>query len=227
MPTTSSGDVVYASLDELKVYIQTQPGAVGLSGTKDEDADGLSEWEEQLEILQSKAKGRIDRFCRRDFELHEGETVTLDGKGGTSVLDLPYHVREVHEVRVDGDVIESDRWHAKDSGALVYTADAPESGRYGNPGGPPVRTRERGQWPAGYGNIEVDLDYGYPDGEAPVDVQEAEMKLVDHTIVGMAQKREGMVVQADSFEVEVNIPVAWNSEIRGMLTPHRKVGVGN
>ena len=73
--------------------------------------------------------------------------------------------------------------------------------------------------------VSVDFSHGFE--RPPGAVSEAEMKIVDHTIVGMSQKREGMVVQADSFEMAVNIPVAWNSEIRGMLTPHRSVEVGN
>jgi hypothetical protein len=226
VPTTSSGETVYADPGELTSYVQTDPESLGLSTTADEDGDGTTDWQDFLETLQAKAKGRIDDFCRRDFEDHPNATVALNGGSGTSVLSLPSPVREVREVRADGSPVDDDTYHVeKTSGSLVYTGGASDRGRYGNPTGPPVRTRERGEWPSGYGNVEVDLDHGFE--TPPPAVQEAELKLVDHTVVGMAQKREGMVVQADSFEMAVNIPVAWNNEIRGMLKPHREVGVAN
>lgn len=230
MPTTSSGEAVYAGPDELLAYVQTDPESIGLSTTADADSDGVSDWQDFLETLQTKAKGRIDDYCRRDFEDHPGDTVLRDG--GTGVIYLPDPVREVSEVRIDGDVEDRDHWHAKHSGALIYTAGAASPSRrggqwYGNEDGPYTRSRTRqdGRWPDGYGNVEVALDWGYE--TPPAAVREAEMKLVDHTLVGMSQKREGMVVQADSFEMAVNIPVAWNSEIAGMLKPHRSVEVGN
>lgn len=228
MPQTSSGETVYASPDECAGYIQTNPNSLGLSDTQDDDTDGVSDWREFFERLQPAAKGRIDRYCRRDFEDHPDATVTLDGGDGTKVLYLPDPVHTVYEVRVDGDVIPSDNYHAKHSGALVYTGDSPGKGAYGNEDGPHTHARtggSSGHWPAGYGNVTLHLDYGYQ--TPPADVAEAEMKIVDHTIVGMAQKREGMVVQADSFEVEVNIPVAWNREIAGMLKPHRRTEAFN
>ncbi|EMA42661.1 hypothetical protein [Halococcus saccharolyticus] len=238
MPTTSSGETVYANPDELTSYIQTDPQSLGLSTTADEDGDGTTDWQDFLEKLQSKAKGRIDDYCRRDFELHEGETVTLDGERGTSVLSLPSPVRDVQEVRIDGSSIDTDSWHVKPaSGSLVRTggraspvragpSDYPAtSGAVGRHSAAARNHVAEAEWPPGYGNIEVDLDHGYQ--TPPPAVREAEMKLVDHTVVGMAQKREGMVVQADSFEMAVNIPVAWNAEIRGMLKSHREVGVGN
>jgi hypothetical protein len=229
VPTTSSGETVYASPGELVAYIQTDPASLGLSDAQDPDGDGVSEWREFFQRIQTKAKGRIDDYCRRDFEDHSDDTVTLDGGSGSKVLTLPSPVREVQAVRVEGDVEDTDNYHAKESGPLVYTADAPQRGVYGNPGGAVTARQYRGgasgHWPAGYGNIEVDLAHGYQ--TPPRAIQEAEMKLVDHTVVGMAQKREGMVVQADSFEMQVNIPVAMNSEIRSMLKPHREVGVGN
>ncbi|WP_435075960.1 hypothetical protein [Halococcus sp. AFM35] len=228
MPTTSSGETVYADPDELQQYVQTSPESLGLSTTADVNSDGVSDWQNFLESLQTKAKGRIDDYCRRDFEDHPNDTVVLDG-GGKGVLYLPDPIRDVSEVRIDGDHVDADDYHAKLSGALIYTAGAssPSRGHYGNEDGPYTRSRTRrdGRWPDGYGNVAVDLTHGYE--RPPEAVREAEMKLVDHTLVGMSQKREGMVVQADSYEMAVNIPVAWNSEVAGMLKPHRSVEVGN
>ena len=199
MPTTSSGETVYADPDELEVYVQTSPESLGVS-TNDTDNSGTGDWREYLEALQPKAKSRIDSYCERDFEDHPNATVALDG--GDQVIFAPSPVRTVYAVRIDGETLPADGYHAKEGGSLIRTG----------------RT-----WPEGYGNVEVDLDYGWR--TPPDDVAEAEMKVVDHTVVGQAQKREGMVTQSDDFSLEVNIPVAWNREIRGMLEPHRKMGV--
>lgn len=191
---TSSGESVYANPDELESYIQSNPESFHLS-TEPTEGDGPSEWREYLENLQVKARGRIDDHCNRDFEYHENDTLQVDG--GSSVVFLPSPVHEIHEIRTGGSPVSEDKYEFKRSGALV--ADR--------------------SWPEGINALEVDLDHGYE--SPPPAIQEAEMKLVDHTVIGQIQKREGMTVQADSFEVKVNIPIAMNSEIREMLEPHQ------
>ena len=201
MPQTSSGETVYADPDERERYVQVEAGDLGLS-TQDPDGDGSSEWSQLLDSLQTKAKARIDRFCQRDFEDHPNDTVTLDGGTGTSVLRLPSPVRSVDAVRDGGETVASEEYQWTEYGSLV---------------------RQHGQWRSGYGTIEVDLDHGYR--SPPADVAEAELKLVDHTLAGMSQKREGTVVQSDDFSLEVNLPLAMNAEIKGMLRPHTRTEV--
>lgn len=220
-----------STVSELKDYIQVQPKDLGLSDTADGDGDGTSDWEEFLAQLQDKAKSRIDSYCQRDFEHHQDEKVTLSGKRGHSkVLRLPHPVLSVSSITIEGNTVDSDSYEWQQGGSLIKTGPDPELGRthiksgYGNL--PSVgTTRGKHTWPSGYNNIEVTLDYGYQ--SPPEDVVEAEMKLVDHTLVGMAQKREAPIVQTDDFSVTANIPVAMNKEIKEMLRPYRSSGVGN
>ena len=201
MPQTSSGETVYADPAERERYVQVTAGDLGLS-TQDPDDDGSTEWSELLDSLQVKAKARIDRFCRRDFENHPDDTLRLDGGTGTSVVRLPSPVHDVTAVRDGGETIDSEDYQWTEYGSLVRT---------------------HGEWRPGYATIEVDLDHGYR--SPPEDVAEAELKLVDHTLAGMSQKREGTVVQSDDFSLEINLPIALNSEIKGILRPHRRAEV--
>jgi len=204
VPQTAAGEQVYADPVERERYVQVEAGDLGLS-TQDPDGNSETEWSQLLDSLQTKAKARIDRFCQRDFADHPNDTVTLDGGTGTSVLRLPSPVRDVTAVREAGE-----------------TLDAPPDGEYQwSKVGSLIR--QYGEWRPGYRNIEVDLDYGYR--SPPEDVAEAELKLVDHTLAGMSQKREGTVVQSDDFSLEVNLPLAMNAEIKGMLRPHTRTEV--
>ena len=201
MPQTSSGETVYADPAERERYVQVAAGDLGLS-TQDPDGDGETEWSKLLDSLQTKAKTRIDRFCQRDFADHPNDTVTLDGGTGTSVVRLPSPVRSVDAVRDGGETVPAKDYQWAEHGSLI---------------------RQKGQWRPGYATIEVDLDHGYR--TPPEDVAEAELKLVDHTLAGMSQKREGTVVQSDDFSLEVNLPLAMNAEIKGMLRPHKRTEV--
>ena len=223
MPTTSAGDTVYAPPDVMEEYVQTDANQFSLSTTA--APEGVSQWREFLEKIQARMKTRIDEYCGRDFEDHAGDTVTLSGgANGKRILDLVgpagEPVRSVTEVRVDGEVIPADKYHVED-GQLIRTeqpsqdavdllaqdSDAPDS---------------RPEWDTGYGNIEVDLDWGHQ--TPPEDIVEAELKLVAHTVAGLAQMREGMIVQQDDIDVAINLPEAMTPEIKELLGHHRERG---
>lgn len=208
MPTTADGETVYADPDVLVDYVQTDPKQFSLSTTNDADSDGTNDWQEFLETIQARMKARIDEYCGRDFEDHAGDTRTFSGgPSGLRHLPLPEPVRSVTEVRIDGDVVSSDTYVL--DGTQLIRVDADDSAL-------------DAEWPAGYGNIAVDLDWGYQ--SPPADVVEAELKLVSHTMVGLAQKREGMIVQADDNELAVQLPEAMTREIKQMLRQHRDDG---
>lgn len=212
MPTTASGETVYADPDDVLRYVQTEPNNLGQSET---DLVAF------VQDLQVKAKARIDEYVDRpDFEDHAGDTVTLNvGPDGRRILELPSPVRSVTEVRVDGDVVPSDEY-VVDGHQLIRTepptADAVD-----------VLARDetsppRPQWEAGYQNIDVDLDWGYQ--SPPADVAEAEMKLVNNTLQGLGQMREGLVIQQDDVDVSISLPEAMTPEIKSMLRAHREGG---
>jgi len=215
MAETSAGETVYAPGDELEKYVQSSAESLGFSETQTVDGTETTEWRRFLEKTQVKSKARIDEYCRRDFEDHPDDTLTESGEDGTSVIRLTGPVRQVHAVRVGGTAIDADTYHCEGAGSLVRTAGSPRN-RYGH---------HDPQWPAGYGNIEIDLDWGYV--APPADIVQAEMELVDNVVASLVVKREGTVVQADNFEVEVSIPNAMTAEIRELLNEHREMRVFN
>lgn len=218
MPTTSSGETVYADPDEVEAYVQTDPAQFSLS-----TQGSPSEWREFLEARQVEAKARIDEYCGRDFQDHAGDTVALNGGAtGQRILSLPTPLRAVSEVRVDGDVVDADDYVVDLDQAQLIRTEPPSSDavdRLAQRGTDPTG---RPEWQTGYSNIAVDCDWGYT--SPPSDVAEAEQKLVAHTVVGLTQMREGMVVQQDDVDVQVQLPSAMTAEVRGMLKAHRETG---
>lgn len=216
MPTTSSGDTVYAKPADMEEYVQTDANQFSLS-----TSGSPSDWRTFLEKIQVRMKERIDEYTGRDFEDHPNDTVTLNG-GATSkrILELPEPTRSVSEVRVDGDVVASDEY-VVDENQLIRvdpsTADVvSELAQRGSV------NEGRPEWDTGYGNIAVDLDWGFT--APPSDIVEAELKLVAHTVAGLAQLREGMVVQQDDIDVAVQLPEAMTPEIKELLSHHREQG---
>lgn len=206
MPTTSSGDTVYADPDVMEEYVQSGANQFSHSTT----GEAPTEWRQFLEKIQVRMKARIDEYVdREDFEDHTGDTVVLDGGASASrFLDLPEPVQTVDEIRVDGEALDANQYQWKESGQLIRV-DADDSSA-------PAK------WPTGYGNVEVDLDWGY--STPPEDVVEAELKLVAHSVTGLAQLREGMVVQQDDIDLQIALPSAMTTEVKNILRHHRTSG---
>lgn len=218
MPTTSSGDTVYADPAAVEQYVQTAADQFGLSTTGSQ-----SEWRQFLEDRQVEAKARIDEYTGRDFEDHPGDTVVRDGGAEpTRFLDLPAPVRSITEVRVDGEALATDEYLLRDGGQLIRVDPDAASGSSWLEEVLSGASAPDEHWPAGYGNVEIDLDWGYQ--TPPADVAEAEKKLVGHTISGLIQMREGMIVQQDDVDVTVRLPSAMTAEVRAMLATHRDHG---
>lgn len=223
MPTTSTGDTVYAEPADVEQYIQTQPENFGLDATGSQP----TEWREFLESVQVLAKQRIDSYCERDFEEHTDATITRSSGDGTDkLIPIPAPVITLSEVRLDGTPLDANSYTlqsgylARSRGPLrTVTGGINDQYEYGYDharfDGFDV---DRGAWPVGDDNVEIDLDYGY--AQPPTDIPEAEIKLVDHTLVGMSQKREGMVVQAGDVSAQINLPITMTTEIRRMLDRH-------
>lgn len=220
----------YSTLEDLKRFTQVEPNDLSISDSDDPQGTGDSSWDLLLEDLQTQAKDRIDSYCfgqapiQGDFLLHESETIHLDGEG-QPVLNLPSPVRSVSTVKVDDETLtEGEDYEFKQFGSLIRTGQSSVRPDYYGGGGPPGLESDRQRvWPTGFNNVEVTLSFGWddPGGTAPTrpeDVIQAEMMIVDHTLQGMLSKRESTVVQVDEFSVEVNLPVAFNREVRGMLS---------
>lgn len=220
MPTTSAGDTVYADPDDMEEYVQTKANQFSIDASNGSPTN----WRKFLEKIQVRMKSRIDEYCGRDFEDHTGDTVTINGgANGKRILDLVDEagepVRSVSEVRVDGEVIPTEQY-VVDDGQLIRTeppqVDAVDALARG------TAVSGRPEWETGYGNIAVDLDWGYQ--SPPADVVEAELKLVAHTVTGLNQLREGMIVQQDDVDVSIQLPEAMTSEVKELLRHHRQSG---
>lgn len=217
----------YATKEEIKKYTQVDNGDLGVS-----DSSSPSDWDNLLDALLDRASSRVDTITQRDFAHHQAETLLLDGLG-KRVLKLPHPVISVSTVKEDGTTLTEGRdedyvWQL--GGSLIAMS---------HPGQQVVRTRTIGSgtpptgfgpdttraggrkpvWQNDYQNVEVTLDYGY--SSPPEDVVDAVLHLVDHTLVGMVQKRQAPIVQTDNFEVSANIPESLNREVKEMLAPYR------
>jgi len=214
MPTTSDGETVYADPADVEEYVQTEPNQFSLS----DSGSDPTEWRKFLEKIQVRMKSRIDEYVdREDFEDHPSDTVTLNGGPSPSlILHLPEPVRSVSEVRVDGEVLDASKYVVDDNQLIRLDPDGDAVEELAD------TEVEDAHWETGYGNIAVDLDWGYQ--TPPADIVEAELKLVAHTVTGLAQMREGMVVQQDDIDLQVALPEAMTTEVKNILRHHRSGG---
>ncbi len=113
--------------------------------------------------LLAPTKSAIDSAAGRDFMLHAGETVALDGSGSRVLLLAPLGltpVVEVHTVAVDGRELGEDEWlFYRDEAAVVLAIGASPGRRF----------------PRGRQNVEVTLDWGWE--ATPPDIISAQAKL--------------------------------------------------
>jgi hypothetical protein len=223
MPETTTGEVVYSEPTALRRELQTTPDDLGMVDNEPPDSGSVEDWDTLLDTLQVAAKAWIDRFCERDFERHDGATVTLSvGPEESRVLRLPAPVRAVREVRVEGETIDNESFEFEESGSLVRT------GRHRPVAVSPGvvnRTQPEAAWPPGYNNVEVELDYGPV--EPPAEVAAVERALVSNVLAGLAERRAETVVTTDNFEMDIGVTGAATDELRSALTRYRRMGVFN
>lgn len=217
----------YASRERVGAYLQVEASDLAVDD-QTTDADGKTDWDYLIEALQAKAKAQIDAFCHRDFEPYTAATITLNGGHHSRVLRLPNPVRAVTEVREAGTALEESAFAWQPDGSLIKLSDSSSSRPAVYGAGTPVGLHSKRQpvWNPGYGNIEVDLDYGYQEGQAPEPIQQAEIMLVDHSLVGLIQKRESPIVQSDDYQIDANIPISLTDEIRELIRPYQRTEMG-
>ncbi|NLO05439.1 MAG: hypothetical protein GX131_06365 [candidate division WS1 bacterium] len=134
-----------------------------------------SEWGSATELaaevtaLLEPTKAAVDSAAGRDFLLHCGQTVALDGTG-TRVLLLSAAgltpVVDVEAVQVNERTLDADEWLLyREEGAIVLAATS----RLGR------------NFPEGRQNIQVTLDWGYE--VTPADVAAAQARLIAAELV--------------------------------------------
>jgi frataxin-like iron-binding protein CyaY len=231
----------YASVDRLQEYTQVE--ATDLSLTSDE-------FSRLCEALLGSAKDQIDAYTGRQtwgFDLHDGVTISLDGKNGDrKMLNLPHPVHSVSTVKEGGSTLaEGDEFEWKEHGSLIRTGASGgnrrnygvggASSRLGQNSSPPgLQSKQKAVWSAGYNNVEVTLTFGYyphpddptqgwsaSDPALPRDILKAELKLADHELQGLLSKRENTTIQTDEFEVDVNTPVSMTKEVQMDLEQYK------
>ena len=222
----------YSSTQRVKQQTQVEGDNLNLST---EDFDDL------ITTLLRQSRDKIDSYCRRDFNLHESETIELDGKGEQSI-NLPDPVHTVTEVKEDGTVVDPDDYEFKPYGTLTKTAEESVGRHYHYSATDPVGTSLTDKaWSKGTNNIEVTLTYGYyqapkdPTGSypderwiIPEDVLAAEVRMVDDALQGLLSRRENTTLQIDDFTVETNLPqVTLTQDQKDMLAEHRVKGLGS
>lgn len=129
--------------------------------------------------LLAGTKAAIDAAAGRDFMLHAGETVELDGTGTRVLLLAPLGltpVLAVSAVAVSGKALNADDWvFYPEEAAIVLAA----SSRFGS------------RFPEGSRNVAVTLDWGYE--ATPADVVVAQAKLVAAELIARNSGETGGV----------------------------------
>ncbi len=137
------------------------------------------ELETAITGLLAQTREAVDGVAGRDFMLHPGETVRLDGSG-TRVLLLSPHglhpVTQIESVVVEGRALEESDWlFYAEEGALVLAASSTFGVRF----------------PEGNQNVEVTLDWGYE--TPPADVRLAQAKLTAAELLARNSGEQGGV----------------------------------
>lgn len=212
--------MAYVSDTEVRRYAPVTASDLGLSD---------SEFTTLVDDLLADAKSLIDTYCRRtdgSFKPQTGQTVTLDGSDAKRVLRLPDPVQSVTAVRVNGDAIPADTYEWKESGQLIRTGGS-DSRRFAKvtsaSAATPPRRDDDPSWPDGYGNVEVDLDYGH--SSPPDDVSWAQKQMVANALQALVAMRNERIQQIDDFEGRVNMRDFFTQEIKNALDKHRRVEV--
>ena len=152
---TTANLVSYCSAEEVLALLQGY------------DTGGWGSAEELLveaTRLLGPTKAAIDGAAGRDFMLHAGENVALDGSGTRVLLLAPLGltpVVSVERVAIGGRELRADQWlFYRDEAAIVLAMGSSVGAHF----------------PKGRQNVEVTLDWGYE--STPSDIVSAQTKLV-------------------------------------------------
>ena len=168
-----------------------------LSGIAANDLDNVqnsSALDTLISKLNDRAKSAIDEYCQRDFEHHPGETVKVDGSGRTD-LSLPrqsagdglyYPILSLTSVKLNGSALDSDGYRIKQQ---------PNSKKNRNAG---IIERKYARWPKGWENIEVTLDWGYPN--PPDEVKSIAEQLIIDQLLNAAQASKSSGAESISMD---------------------------
>ncbi|MFQ6133529.1 MAG: hypothetical protein ACE5R4_15910 [Armatimonadota bacterium] len=185
---------------------------------------------ERIEQLLPATRAAVDRAAGRDFELHQGDSLTVDGSGHSWLFLFRYGrvpVVQVSSVVVNGETVDPNRYVVYDrEGYLRLVED--RTSFFANPAGGSAPA-----FPKGVQNVTVSLDWGYD--PAPDDIVLAQAKLVAAEL--LAQAGGGMSGGVESQKIGdysvtygaqgayAGVVARWLDDVRRTISEYRRLGL--
>jgi hypothetical protein len=166
--------------------------------------------EARIEDLLPQTKAIIDALAGRDFELHEGQSILLDGSGHDTLFlrQHGYHpVVAVAAVEIEGVLLDDEDWMLYPAEGFIRLTNRDAGDIY--------RGRSRRVFPAGVKNVRVTLTWGFPG--APAHVRLAQAKLTAIELLAQASVAVGggaSRVTLGDYTVEYGSESAYAGTIR-------------
>jgi hypothetical protein len=194
------------------------------SGIAASDLSNISDSTDLDDLIQSlneRASNAIERWCNRGFEHHTGETAVLDGNGkrdkdghGRIRVD-GWPIDNISDIRIDGDSLDSSDYR-------IVTLDGQPDTNVG------VIQRKNSPFPEGWGNVEVDYDWGYQNTPPAVQAV-AEDLVIDElrTTKGDDRGLGAQSVSMDGYSVTYfESSVERSERHKDRLQPFRRLSLG-
>jgi len=185
---------------------------------------------ERIQRLLPQTKAALDRAANRDFELHEGDSLTVDGTGHSWLFLFRYGrapVLRVNSLVVNGEAVDSSRYVVYDREGYLRLVDN-QADFFANPAGGPSPA-----FPKGAQNVTVSLDWGYV--LVPDDIVLAQAKLVGAELLteaggGLSGGVESQ--QIGDYKVTygtqgayAGVIARWLDDVRRTVGEHRRLGL--
>jgi len=179
--------------------------------------------ESRIEELLPQTKAALDALAGRDFELHQDETVLLDGSGHDTLF-LRQHgyapVLSVGAVAVNGVALQEDDWALYPGEGYIRLT--------GHNGGNVFTGRSGAVFPLGVQNVAVTLTWGY--ANAPASVRLAQAKLTAIELLAEASPAVSggatrvtlgdYTVHYDSDSPFAGVIRRWEADVRAWAAAH-------
>lgn len=178
-----------------------------------------AEFDALISTLNGQASDRIESYCRRDFEDHPDDVVSIDGNGRSSIRLPGYPVRSIASVEVGESkprTLDPSTYRVQDNPAMP----GENSG---------VLERKRAVWPEGWENVTVTYTWGYTN--APDSVEGVADQLVIDALQAAAKDNRAAgatSLSLDGFSVsfpEGALRMTLDDDQKSTLDDHRRVVV--
>lgn len=143
------------------------PSAFGF----EDAADPQDALETFVQDLQARASDEVERYCKRSFGLHQGETDVLTGNNASTISVSKYPVVAIDEIRIGAQTVDPSNYR-------LQTTSSPGDENAGI-----IERLDRRVWPER--RIEVDYDWGWesPPGTVAAVVEDAVVEVLEKAVV--------------------------------------------